>query len=124
MLRIFIFTFLLLANTSYGARLHYERDYSVMFCNHLGGKLEVSLSDRGRVDCVTEKEAIELDFSDKWAEGIGQALYYGMMTSKSPTVALIIENHSAGANHVARAIKVCRKYQIGLYLITVMGCSI
>jgi len=121
MFKVFILIFFLLANTSYGARLHYERDYNTIFCTYLGGKQEVSLSDRGRVDCVTTDEAIEVDFSDKWAEGIGQALYYGIMTGKKPMVALIIENRKAGGKHITRAIKVCKKYNVGLYLITGFG---
>lgn len=126
MFRAFIlifFVFFLFVSPSYATRLHYEKEYNVIFCDYMGGKREVSLSDRGRVDCVTASEAIELDFSDKWAEGIGQALYYAIMTNKSPAVALIIENHKAGGYHIARAIRVCRKYNVTLYIITGFGAQ-
>jgi hypothetical protein len=119
-----VFMLFVFVNTSYGAkRLHYEKEYNAIFCDYMGGRREYSLSDRGRVDCVTASEAIELDFSDKWAEGIGQALYYAIMTNKSPAVALIIENHKAGGYHIARAIRVCRKYNVTLYIITGFGAQ-
>ena len=34
--------------------------------------------------------AIEFDFAKKWAESIGQSLYYSKMTGKSPAVVLIL----------------------------------
>lgn len=59
-------------------------------CNDLGGTMEYVLFDRTRVDCLTDKYAIEVDFAKKWAESIGQALYYADVTNKEPVVALIV----------------------------------
>ena len=53
--------------------------------------MEYKLSDKTRVDCVTKNYAVEFDFAPKWAEAIGQSLYYGIMTNKKPAVVLIIE---------------------------------
>lgn len=39
---------------------------------------------------------IEFDFAPKWAESIGQALYYGLMTGKQPGVELIMEKEGDG----------------------------
>ncbi len=50
------------------------------------------LPDHTRVDCLTKSYAIEVDFAKKWAESIGQALYYGIKTSKKPGILIIIEN--------------------------------
>ena len=72
--------------------LHSERYYQEIFCNNIGGTMEVVLSDNTRVDCLTDKYAIEVDFANKWAEGIGQSLHYGLMTSKKAGVYLIIES--------------------------------
>ena len=36
--------------------------------------------------------AVEFDFANKWAECIGQALYYGQKTNRTPACVLIIEN--------------------------------
>lgn len=45
-----------------------------------------------RVDCLTDVHAVEFDFCEKWAESIGQALHYGLMTNKKPMVVLILNN--------------------------------
>lgn len=66
-----------------------EADYVKHYCQQWQGQTEVLLFDRSRVDCLTANQAIEFDWCRKWAEGIGQALYYGSITGKMPTVALI-----------------------------------
>lgn len=69
-----------------------EEFYRDKFCAEWGGKPEVSLDDKTRVDCVTADLAIEFDFAEKWAESIGQSLHYGRKTNKTPTIALIMES--------------------------------
>ncbi len=59
-------------------------------CNKLKGKIEYRLPDKTRVDCLTDEYAIEVDWAKKWAEGIGQTLYYASITNKKPAVALIV----------------------------------
>ncbi|MBO6273792.1 hypothetical protein J6O48_13590 [bacterium] len=66
-----------------------EADYVNMYCK---GIVEYQLSDRTRVDCLTDEYAIEYDWAKKWAESIGQAMYYSKMTGKKPAVAIIIKN--------------------------------
>ncbi|WP_171018846.1 hypothetical protein ACONUD_00725 [Microbulbifer harenosus] len=51
-------------------------DYQLPWCETAGGVAEYVLPDRTRVDCLTETHAMEFDFAPKWAEAIGQALYY------------------------------------------------
>ncbi|MDP2689260.1 MAG: hypothetical protein Q8P48_04005 [Deltaproteobacteria bacterium] len=53
--------------------------------------MEYRLPDRTRVDCVTVEYAVEVDFAGKWAEAIGQAVYYAMMTDKKPGILLIMD---------------------------------
>ena len=48
------------------------------------------LWDMTRVDCLAKDYAIEFDFAKKWAESIGQSLYYAKMTGKKPAVVLIL----------------------------------
>ena len=45
----------------------------------------------GRVDVLTDTQAIELDWlkGNKFHEGIGQALHYGDVTGQQPVLALI-----------------------------------
>lgn len=51
-----------------------EADIVAAVCS--AGDREVVLPDRTRVDCLTASTAWEVDFSDKWAECVGQALHY------------------------------------------------
>jgi hypothetical protein len=67
-----------------------EDYYQTILCDRLVGIKEHRLSDKTRVDCLTEEYAIEVDWAKKWAEGIGQALFYAQMTNKKPAVALIV----------------------------------
>lgn len=71
-----------------------EREYQERFCAGVGGQVEFVLPDRTRVDCLTERHAIEVDFARKWAEAIGQSLHYAKMTGKAPGVLLIVDGES------------------------------
>ncbi|HIS88590.1 TPA: hypothetical protein IAA87_04095 [Candidatus Avigastranaerophilus faecigallinarum] len=63
-----------------------EKDYVNMYCT---GIKEYVLEDKTRVDCLTDEYAIEFDYAKKWAESIGQSLYYSKKTGKKPAVAII-----------------------------------
>ena len=67
-----------------------EKDYQLPWCQAVGGEAEHVLSDRTRVDCLTEAHAIEFDFAKKWAESIGQALYYAAETGRRAGIVLIM----------------------------------
>lgn len=67
-----------------------EAFYVSQWCRDDFGKQEFMLWDNTRVDCLTKDYAIEFDFAKKWAESIGQSLYYAKMTGKQPAVALIL----------------------------------
>ena len=102
----FIITFLLMATGIYYFGLSYvpkklyetqkmkpnqvERYYENEWCTPDFGRKEVILWDMTRVDCMTKDYAIEFDFAKKWAESIGQALYYSKLTGKAPAVVLIL----------------------------------
>ncbi|OIJ73502.1 MAG: hypothetical protein A2V21_304005 [Deltaproteobacteria bacterium GWC2_55_46] len=73
------------------AREYNERAYQARWCENAGGVAEAVLPDRTRVDCLTDTHAVEVDFAPKWAEAIGQALYYSSMTGRSPGILLIME---------------------------------
>ena len=99
-------------------RLHYEKTYQKHFCYEIGGGIEFTLLDKsGRVDCITKDYAIEADFADKWAESIGQALYYGLMTDRQPGILLILEQQS-DHRHLDKLLKVAEKYNIRVWTIT------
>lgn len=64
----------------------HEKDYVNMYCT---GIKEYTLPDKTRIDCLTDEYAIEFDYAKKWAESIGQSLYYAKKTGKKPAVAII-----------------------------------
>lgn len=70
-----------------------EKDYQAAFCEPLKGETEHRLSDQTRVDCLTDEYAIEVEFSRKWAEAIGQSLFYSLHTGKKAGIALIINGN-------------------------------
>ena len=57
---------------------------------HCKGEIEHVLADRTRVDCLTATHAIEYDWGKKWAESLGQALFYSAMTGKKAGIVLIV----------------------------------
>lgn len=65
-----------------------ERHYQDANCK---GITEHVLSDRTRVDCLTDTHAIEYDFGRKWSEAIGQSLGYAIETNKRAGIVLILE---------------------------------
>ncbi|MFB9951006.1 hypothetical protein ACFFP0_19330 [Rhizobium puerariae] len=67
-----------------------ESDYRDRFC--AGMETEIVLPNGTRVDCMNSEIAVEVDFSSKWGEGIGQALSYAATTGRRPGVILICRN--------------------------------
>ena len=92
-----------------------ESHYQNNWCK---GQIEYVLPDRSRVDCLTDTHAIEIDFADKWAESIGQALYYASETGRKPGVALISENPAKDMKYIERWHGAARGLNIKLWIIT------
>ena len=84
-----------------------EADYVNYVCPRMSGIIEYSLDDGSRVDCETETHSIEFDFGKKWAEAIGQALYYSSKTGKQAGIFLIIAENNDWNNleKIKRVIK-------------------
>lgn len=97
---------------------YFEKDYQKVWCDAHCGTREVILSDRARVDCVTATNAIEFDFAPKWAESIGQALYYGYALNKKPGIVLIIENADKDQKYINRVKSVAEIYGITFWTMT------
>ena len=70
---------------------HSESSYQHAWCSAHKGIEEYENKDFTRVDCLTDTHAVEFDFANKWAESIGQALHYQLMTGKKAMVVLILE---------------------------------
>ena len=66
---------------------HLESRYRTDLCNGL--RQEVTLSNGARADCLSPTHAIEIDFTEKWAEALGQSLLYAAATDLKPAIYLI-----------------------------------
>ena len=82
-----------LAAEASAKHLRLEKSYQEQWCKDRG-QVEVVLADKTRCDCLTATNAVELDFGPKWAEAIGQSLYYALQTGKKAGVVLILEKKS------------------------------
>lgn len=109
---------ILLASTNWciAKHLHPEKFYQEEWCSHYNGIMEYKLKNKTRVDCLTRFYAVEFDFAPKWAECIGQALHYGIMTKKIPACVLIIEKPS-DFKHYYKIEKVARVFLFRLWYI-------
>lgn len=96
----------------------YEKDYQNYWCSANGGVTEVILPDKARVDCVTKTHAVEFDFAKKWAESIGQSLYYGEQLNKKAGIVLISENGQSDEKYIKRVKSVANYHNIDLWIIT------
>ena len=84
---------LIIATPAWAQRAQKEDFYSELWCDSRAGKSEVKTSQGTRVDCLLPDYAVEVDFDNKWAEGLGQALHYGVEFDRQPAVLLIIKDH-------------------------------
>ena len=112
---ILIFPLLFIA-CSHSPKKYHEKHYQTLLCNELDGKMEFVLEDRTRVDCLTDEYAIEVDFAKKWAESIGQSLYYAQMTGKKPAVGFIV-NTDKDKRYFNRLDVIAREYGIKIFII-------
>lgn len=96
---------------------HNEKYYQTKLCDDLGGVMEQSLPDRTRIDCLTDEYAIEVDFARKWAESIGQSLYYAEIIEKKPAVGIIARDDKKDKRHLRRLALLAKKYNIKIFKI-------
>ncbi len=86
------FLILLLWLTGCAHKPLHEKDYQRWWCDRHGGEMEHRLKDGTRVDCLTSDYAVEVEYAAKWAESIGQALYYAQSTGRKPAVLVIVRD--------------------------------
>lgn len=93
---------------------HNESSYQHAYCSMHNGIEEYELSDKTRVDCLTDMYAVEFDFANKWAESIGQSLHYALMTGRKPKIVLILDNKYKQQQmvYVERIKKIGQAYRI------------
>lgn len=89
MYRLLAFLCFLFVGASLNAQS--ETDYSAAIAAHWGARTEVPVTS-GRVDILTEQYAIEVEWANKWKDGIGQALWYGLQTNRAAGIILIVRS--------------------------------
>jgi len=72
--------------------IRHEAYWQDLINEGLGGITEYVLDDGTRVDILLVDHAIEVDWQTKWAEGVGQAIYYGRKTKRNSVVLLLATN--------------------------------
>jgi len=114
-----IFILLIIISISVQAKYHkhkhLEKWYQQKCSKTLNGIQEYRIKGV-RIDILTKDYAIEVDFAQKSYEGLGQSLYYSIISNKKPGLILIVENHRIDLKYVLRAKRVCIKYKIALWV--------
>ncbi len=85
-----------------------EKEYQKFWCDKAGGVMEYVVSGGSRVDCLTDTHAVEVEFAPKWKEAVGQALYYGKKTKRTPGILLILES-KADNKYLGRLVYTIKK---------------
>lgn len=97
---------------------HSEPSYQHAWCSAHNGIEEYENQDKTRVDCLTEYHAVEFDFANKWAESIGQALHYQLMTGKKAMIVLILEEPEREMVYYQRVKKLGKIHGIDVEYVT------
>jgi hypothetical protein len=96
-----------------------ERDYQDIFCKKSNGVIEYRLKDRRRVDCLTNRYAIEVDFAYKYRDAISQSLEYAMDTNHKAGILLIIKNREKDKKYLKRLNKFLKFYNLDIKIWTI-----
>ena len=89
-----------------------ETDWSRHLAKQMRGIPEYVLPDGSRVDILTDDTAWEVEWSYKWPEAIGQAVFYGLATDRAPGVSLLV-TPGQDENYL-QCLMVCRHLDIKL----------
>tara|TARA_R110002012_G_scaffold183514_1_gene349913 strand:+ start:1451 stop:1843 length:393 start_codon:yes stop_codon:yes gene_type:complete len=92
-----------------------EKYYQEIVAQILNGKTEVTMTDRTRCDIVTKTHAIEVDWSKKWGESIGQSLNYSFQTNKRGGIVLITDTPT-DINDVTKVNSIIGHYKLPITL--------
>jgi hypothetical protein len=97
-----------------GVRKKHEVDHAKDIAKAIGGEVEHRLPDGSRVDILTDEIAWEVDWcrTGKWAEGCGQAIFYGLATNRKPGLILLMRDPDRERRYYLRALAVCAEADI------------
>ena len=94
-----------------------ESYYQKIWCDERNGITEFVLPDKARCDCLTDEYAVEFDFAKKWAEAIGQSLYYASQTGKKPGIVLIMDGEK-DEKYLKRIMAVVEFYDLPIKVLS------
>lgn len=89
-----------------------ETVWSQWIAEELGARSEQATLFRSRCDIVTLKYAIEVEWSSKWKEAIGQAGLYSVALARKPAVLLLVNDREKEQLNIGRCAAVCGKFDI------------
>lgn len=87
-----------------------------------GGEAEVTLPDGSRCDILTATHAIEVDWAPKWAEAVGQSLWYSFQTNKQPGIVLIVRTDN-DQKHLLRLRSLVEHQKLNIRVWVMDGAS-
>ena len=102
---LLVFTAILLIGAEYPTETEWQND-PTNWSRYVESidDVEVRLSDGSRVDYLGPRDAIEIDWARKWAEGIGQAVFYAEMTDRRATLILLVRDWDRELKYVNRCL--------------------
>ena len=95
-----------------------EEEYTSYLQSRIGGKQEVTLSDRTRCDLLTHDHAFEVERARRWAQAIGQSLHYAHMTGRQPAIALLVDSEDNG-RYFRRIVGVINEFDLPIFLMLI-----
>lgn len=96
--------------TDYYSEAHHVTTYCL-------GEAHYGLTEGSTADCVTSQYAQEYDWAPKWAECIGQALYYAEITGLEASCVLIVKSKSRGHRYIYRFNEATKHAPVKLFVI-------
>lgn len=93
----------------------HETAWSRWLAVQMGGVAEYVLPDKSRVDILTDTLAIEVDWAKKWPEAIGQAVFYGLVTARTPAILLLLRGKDTEKEYLRRAKQAADKLGISVF---------
>jgi hypothetical protein len=84
-------------------RISQKQEFRAMFGEDI--VVEYVNSDRTRVDILTNEYAFEADWAYKWAEAIGQSIFYAAFNDKKPGIILLVRDVEKEQRYIDRCKK-------------------
>lgn len=100
-----------------------EKFYQNLFCTWFSCQKEVTWSDGSRIDALSSTYAIEVEFSSKWSNSIGQAIHYSLITKHNAGIA-IIKTKLSDSKNIDKLLRICNLLKIKVWQIETYSLKI